>query len=148
MKLKSKDFNDYYLLPKTCGYATGNKAPSLYVEDVPEGATTLALVVYDSDILYGTKELTYWLVWNLPVDVGEFSSDNLPEGAMQGTNDMGVAGYSGPMLSRDIHHVHFLIFALNIEITFDSRANRSNFDDAVNGKFLDHATLTGMYQTS
>lgn len=147
MKLKSNEFNDYFFLPKTCGYNSGNKAPSLFIEDIPNNATSLAMLVFDSDVIYGDKELTYWLLWNLPPDIGEFSSDNLPSSVVQGTNDMGIVGYSGPMLARNIHHVHFLIFALDIEITLDSSATRNLFDDAVNGKFLEHASLTGMYQS-
>jgi Raf kinase inhibitor-like YbhB/YbcL family protein len=146
MKLKSKEFNNYFFLPKTCGYRFGNKAPSLYVEDVPQNATSLALAVYDSDVIYDNVELTHWLVWNLPVDVGEFSDDNLPSGAVQGTNDMGIVGYSGPMLARETHHINFLIFALNTDLVLDSTSKRGSFDRAVNGNYIDHASLVGIFQ--
>jgi Raf kinase inhibitor-like YbhB/YbcL family protein len=144
MRLKSNDFNDYYFVPKTCGYRLGNKVPSLYVEGVPENATDLALVVYDPDVSYG--ELTHWLVWNLPVDIGEFTDNNLPPGAIQGTNDMGTVGYYGPTFTNGLHHIHFLIFALNIYLPLDSGSNRLFFDSAVRNNFIDHASLIGMYQ--
>lgn len=146
MKIKSTDFNDYFFLPKTCGYKFGNKAPTLYVQDVPEGTTNLALAVYDADVTYYDRELTHWLVWNLPVDIGEFSDDTLPDGAIQGMNDIGTVGYYGPTLEREIHHIHFLIFALNSDLLLTSSARRKEFDTAVNGRFIDHADLIGMYQ--
>lgn len=146
MKLKSQEFNDYFFLPKTSGYRFGNKVPSLYVEDVPQNTNNLALLVFDSDVIYGDKELTHWLVWNLPVNISEFSNDNLPPGVAQGTNDIGGVGYYGPMLARGIHHIHFIIFALNIQLALDSTSTRNLFDEALNGNFIDHASLTGMFQ--
>lgn len=146
MKLKSTDFNDYFFLPKTCGYKFGNKTPTLYAENLPPGTTSLALAVYDTDVVYYDRELTYWLVWNLPANIGEFSGDKLPSGAIQGKNDSGTVGYYGPSLDREIHHVHFLLFALNSELYIDSSATRKEFDTAVNGIFIDHADLVGMYQ--
>ncbi|HVS58530.1 MAG TPA: YbhB/YbcL family Raf kinase inhibitor-like protein [Candidatus Saccharimonadales bacterium] len=146
MKLKSTDFNDYFFLPKSCGYKFGNKPPTLYAKDLPEGTTNLALAVYDTEVVYYDRELTYWLVWNLPIDVGEFSDDTLPAGAIQGTNDMGTVGYYGPTLEREIHHIHFLLFALNSELLLGPSAGRKEFDAAVNGRFIDHADMVGMYQ--
>lgn len=146
MKIKSTDFNDYFFLPNSCGYKFGNKAPTLYVEDVPEGTTNLALAVYDGDVMYYDRELTHWLLWDLPLDIGEFSDDNLPTGTVQGTNDSGTVGYYGPTLYREIHHIHFLVFALNFELRLDPSARRKEFDTAVNGRSLDHADLIGMYQ--
>lgn len=146
MKIKSTDFNDYFFLPNTCGYKFGNKVPTLYVEDIPEGTTNLALAVYDGDVMYYDRELTHWLVWDIPINIGEFSDDNLPPGTVQGTNDIGTVGYYGPTLEREIHHIHFLVFALNIELGLDPSARRKEFDTAVNGRSLDHADLIGMYQ--
>lgn len=146
MKIKSTDFNDYFFLPKSCGYKFGNKIPTLYVQDVPPGTTNLALAVYDSDVTYYDRELTHWLVWDLPPDIGEFSDDTLPPGAIQGTNDIGTVGYYGPTLDREIHHIHFLVFALNADLHLDPSARRREFDTAVNGRFIDHADLIGMYQ--
>lgn len=148
MKLKSTDFNDYFYVPTTCGYKFGNKVPTLYVQDVPQGTTNLALAVYDSDVMYYDRELTHWLVWNLPFDIGEFSDDNLPPGTEQGTNDMGTVGYYGPTLEREIHHIHFLVFALSSKLSLDSSAKRKEFDEAINGIFLDHADLIGMFSSS
>jgi Raf kinase inhibitor-like YbhB/YbcL family protein len=146
MKIKSNDFNDYYFLPKTCGYRFGNKPPNLHIENVPQDATSLALYVFDSDVIYNEKELTHWLLWNIPVDIGELSVDNLPSGIVQGTNDMGVVGYSGPFLKRDIHHIHFIIFALNSPLDLNSTSTRKAFDDAINANFIEHASLIGMFQ--
>jgi Raf kinase inhibitor-like YbhB/YbcL family protein len=146
MKIKSTDFNDYFFLPKTFGYKEGNKMPTLYVEDVPQGTTNLALAVYDSEVVYYDRELTYWLVWNIPVNIGDFSNENLPAGVVQGTNDMGTVGFYGPTIDREIHHIHFLIFALDSELYLSSTTKRKEFDTAVNGRYLDHADLIGMYQ--
>lgn len=145
MKLKSTEFNDYFFLPKTFGYKFGNKVPTLYVKDIPEGTTSLALAVYDSEVVYYDRELTYWLVWDIPVDIGEFSDTNLPPGVTQGTNDNGTVGFYGPTLERETHHIHFLIFALNFSLGLGPSTQRKEFDQAVNGSYIDHADLIGIF---
>lgn len=146
MKLKSTDFNDYNLLPISCGYSFGNKMPTLYVEDIPSGTKNLAVTIYDSDVLYYDRELTHWLAWDVPIEIGEFTDINLPPGVVQGTNDMGTLGYYGPVLEREIHHIHFLIFALKDGLNLGTLSGRKDFDAAVTVKYIDHSDLVGMYQ--
>jgi Raf kinase inhibitor-like YbhB/YbcL family protein len=148
MRLKSADFNDYFYLPDTCIYSQGNMLPNLNIDNIPDGTTNLALVMYDSDIMYDDRELTYWIVWGLPIDIGDISNLKLPPGAVEGTNDMGTVGYYGPTLQRAIHHVHFQAFALNSDLNLDSSCRRGDFNAALNGHFLDHADLVGMIQQS
>jgi hypothetical protein len=143
MKLKSNDFNDYYFLPRNCGYRLGNKPPSLIISEVPATAISLALVVYDPDVGYG--EMTSWIVWNLPINITELSADNLPPSAMQGTNDLGTVGYAGPAPTSGIHHINFLLFALNAQPELVAGANREAFDWAVQNSYMENARLIGMY---
>jgi Raf kinase inhibitor-like YbhB/YbcL family protein len=114
---------------------------------VPPGTTSLALVVYDTEVVYYDRELTYWLVWNLPIDIGEFSDQNLPTGAVQGMNDSGTIGFYGPTLERENHHIHFLLFALKSNLNLGSSANRKEFDSAVKGNSIEHSDLIGIYQS-
>jgi phosphatidylethanolamine-binding protein (PEBP) family uncharacterized protein len=63
----------------------------------------------------------------------------------QGTNDNGTVGFYGPTLERETHHIHILIFALNFSLGLGPSTQRKEFDQAVNGSYIDHADLIGIF---
>ena len=80
-----------------------DESPQLSWEGVPPEAESLALIVEDptSDELDGLGLWTHWVVYSIPPDVTELAAAQpvdvpFDNGAIQGTNDYGVAGYSGP----------------------------------------------------
>ena len=121
MEVTSPVFNDIRRIPKehSCGgklpdagtFAeqgyTGtetypNTSPQLDWTGVPKGAESIALIM-DSDQSLG-EVMAHWVIWNIPAD-----ATGLPEAvatttevvsigpsAMQGMNDDGTVGYSGP----------------------------------------------------
>ncbi|WP_292518918.1 YbhB/YbcL family Raf kinase inhibitor-like protein [Methanoculleus sp.] len=83
------------------------------------GAKTpyLAIVMEDPDATWGT--FTHWIVWNIP------ATELIPEGlaaesvlsepveAVQGTNDSGKVGYTGPCpLRGESHRYLFRVYGL------------------------------------
>ncbi|WP_254535827.1 hypothetical protein [Halomarina litorea] len=47
-------------------------------------------------LVVSTTAWDYWVVWNVPPDVGEIPEDWDATEAEEGTNDYGSRGYGGP----------------------------------------------------
>ena len=77
----------------------GELSPQLTWTGVPAETQSIAVVVDDIDAEEGA--LAHWLVWGVPADVtnlggGISGSDDLPVGAVEGTNGYGGTGWKGP----------------------------------------------------
>src|SRR5262249_7733645 len=72
----------------------GNNNPPLEFHGVPKEAKSLVLIVDDPDAPGGL--FTHWLAWNIDPGTGRLAEKGLPRGAIQGVNDFGRQGYSGP----------------------------------------------------
>ncbi|HEY5813253.1 MAG TPA: YbhB/YbcL family Raf kinase inhibitor-like protein, partial [Terrimicrobiaceae bacterium] len=88
MKLISPDFSDGSSIPDRFTCDGENISPALNVEEVPETAKSLVLIVDDPDAPGGT--FTHWLIWNLTSGLAQIMAGNPPSGAVQGTNDFGA----------------------------------------------------------
>jgi len=78
------------------------------------GAKAYAIVMDDPDAP-GPKPFVHWLAWNIPA-----GATVLAEGApppVQGENDDGSVGYSGPHPPSGTHHYRLRIFALDRPLT-------------------------------
>jgi Raf kinase inhibitor-like YbhB/YbcL family protein len=93
---------------------------------VPEGATSLALIVDDPDAPKGT--FTHWLGSGL-----DPASGGLPEGEaapVEGRNDFGQTGYRGPCSppGHGPHRYVFRLYALADEFELEPGATRSEVE--------------------
>lgn len=146
MKLLSTDFDNDEPLPYSCGMDHGDESPDFEIEDVPATTVSLAMVMHDPDAPSG--DFTHWLVWNLPPTTTEFNADDLPPGAVQGTNDMGQQDYIGPKPPSGTHHYHFVLYALDTSPNLPSATRRQVFDQAVDGHIVAESELVGLYSAS
>ncbi len=74
-------------------------SPPLTWSESPAGTQSFALIVDDPDAPGGV--FTHWALFNLSADSRELpeavpSQTQLPDGSLQGKNDFGRLGYSGP----------------------------------------------------
>lgn len=121
-----------------------NVTPPLTWSDLPEGATSLALIVDDPDAPTGT--FTHWLGWNIDPEDGE-----LGEGVsapVEGTNDAGTTGYHGPCPppGHGRHRYHFRLHALDTALDLSEGASKDELEQAIGGHLLDVAVLVGGYE--
>jgi len=109
-------FNDF-------GCTGMNLSPQLAWENVPEGTKSFAITVYDPDAPTGSG-WWHWTVVNipltttsLPTGAGSQHQPQLPEGAVQGRNDYGYAGFGGacPPPGDKPHRYQFTVWALNTD---------------------------------
>lgn len=116
----------------------------------PAKTAAFALLVDDPDA--PGRTFTHWLIWNLPT-----STSSLPEGAqaagqasvggVQGHNDGGSTGYTGPCPpAGPAHHYRFILYALGAPLTIPAGATADQFRQAVSSQTLAQTQFTATYQ--
>ncbi|MBU7047667.1 MAG: YbhB/YbcL family Raf kinase inhibitor-like protein [Theionarchaea archaeon] len=117
-----------------------NVNPPLMIECIPEGTTSLALTVEDTDANIGSW--VHWVLFN--VSPTELIEENTAPGVV-GTNDFGLQSYNGPCpLSRE-HTFDFQVYALDIFLNLNSDATREDITRAMEGHILAEGELKGIY---
>ena len=109
---------DKKFLATECGGQ--NVSPVLEWKDAPAGTRSFVLTMFDRDALEGFG-WWHWQVLGIPSSstglaegAGSRQGKLLPKGAIQGTADLGRAGYLGPCArsGTDPHHFVFTLYAL------------------------------------
>lgn len=142
-QLSSPAFADGDTIPERFTCEGENASPALAITGVPQGATSLALIVHDPDAPHG--DFVHWLVGNIPITIDRFPEGQAPDSAIQGTNDFGHEHYDGPCPPSGVHRYVFDLYALDSMLDLDDGAPEEDFRTA----FADHAiaktTLTGRF---
>ena len=111
------------------------------IAGVPSGAQSLVLILEDPDAPSGT--FTHWLVWNIPPQAKILPPGELSGNALQGINDFGKTGYSGPCPPSGTHRYYFRLSALDILLPVPAGASRLDLENAMRGHVLATASLMG-----
>lgn len=153
MEITSSAFQEGGAIPRKHTGEGADISPPLKIADVPDDAEALALIVDDPDA--PSKTWVHWLVWNIPVDRKAIPEDVPQEeevsvlaGARQGINDFDEIGYGGPMPppGHGTHHYRFTVHALSDSVALEPGSDRAALEDAIEGKSLAMARLTGTYE--
>lgn len=120
-----------------------NISPELRWENAPKETKAFAVSIYDMDAPSGSG-FWHWIVYNIPStitslksDAGNFSGQNLPSGAINGSNDVGAPGYFGPCPpAGETHRYVITVFALKDLIQVDK-----NSSPAVTGIYINRNTI-------
>lgn len=144
MKLSSPAFSEGGEIPEKHGYMGENVNPPFEIEDVPEGAESLALVFKDPDAQeMAGKTWFHWVVWDMPADVQGIEEDSSP--GVEGTTDFKETGYNGPNPPDGEHEVVFKLYALKEELDLEEGASLDEFEDAVEGNVVEESELEAFY---
>jgi len=119
-------------------------SPPLRIENVPEGARSLALIVDDPDAPVGTW--VHWVVWNIPPGTKELREGEVPGGALQGTNDFRTRKYGGPCPPSGTHRYFFKLYALDATLSLSAGATKAQLEAAMKGHVVGQAELVGLYK--
>lgn len=145
LTVQSLDFENNNLIPKefTC---QGNdlQSPSLQLSAIPKNTKALALIVDDPDASNG--DWVHWVIFNMPASTTSLSSNNIPNGAINGRNSWGSQGYRGPCPPAGKHRYFFKLYALDSDLQLDSNANKQELLQAMQGHILEQGELIGLYQ--
>jgi Raf kinase inhibitor-like YbhB/YbcL family protein len=98
------------------GCTDSGVSPELTWSGAPAGTRSYAVKVFDPDAPTGSGSW-HWIAWDIPADTTSLPTGaTLPSGAVNGTNDGGGIGYTGPCPpAGDItHHYQFTVVALDV----------------------------------
>ncbi len=145
-RIASPDFAQGASIPARFTCQGQNVSPTLLIAGVPAAARSLVLIVDDPDAPSGT--FTHWLLWNIQPGTKKLPSGVPPAGAIEGVNDFGASGYSGPCPPSGTHRYYFHLSALNTILHLPAGASRKDLEAAVQGHVIAGAVLMGRYAKS
>src|SRR5260370_13904728 len=115
-KLTSTAFPERQAIPRQYTCDGFNVSPPLEWSGAPQGIKSFALICDDPDAPAGTW--VHWVLYNLPGDrIGLVenvpTTESVPGGGLQGTNDFNKIGYGGPCPPSGTHRYFFKLYALD-----------------------------------
>ncbi len=119
-----------------------NFSPPLKVENLPEGAQTLVVIVDDRSVPLMTWN--HWVIWNIPANSTVTVDENTALG-IQGKNSWRNNAYGGPDPPFGSHTYTFKAYALDITLSLNSDANKGAVLNAMNNHVLAKGQLSGIY---
>ena len=146
MKITSSEFENGEMMPEKYGYTRENVNPPLKIEDVPEGAESLVLIMDDPDAMEPAgKVWDHWVVWNVDPGIEEIPEDWDMEGGQAGKTDYGETSYGGPNPPDGVHTYQFRVYALDTPLEFSDAPTKADLEEEMEGHVLDRAKLEGNY---
>jgi len=143
MKITSQAFTDGGKIPDKYTMYGDNVIPPLHLEDVPEKARSLALVVEDPDAPKGT--FNHWILFNMDPRTRDIKENCVPVMATQGRNDFGEVEYDGPKPPSGEHRYFFKAYALDAMLPLTRGTRRQDLEREMKEHVLDTATLMAKY---
>jgi Raf kinase inhibitor-like YbhB/YbcL family protein len=146
MELTSTAFVAHAFIPERYTCDGENESPPLTITGVPEGTQSLILIAHDPDAIKG--DFVHWTMWNINPATQEFKAGLVPDAGIEGKNDAGGFGYTGPCppVGTGIHHYHFVLIAADMTIALPSTSTRDELLMTLEGHELGRAMLVGLYQ--
>jgi len=128
-------------------------SPALQWTNVPKGTVSFVLIMHDPDahVPKAPTDITHWIVFNIPGDATSLPEGVAPDaplanGALQGTNITGRAGFQGSCAPPGApHHYTFELLALDEKIDLPQGATREQIQDAAKGHVLGSAVYIGLF---
>ena len=156
MMLSSHSYDDNAVIPTKHANRNviggRNVSPELLWSDPPGSTKSFALSVIDHHP--AANNWIHWLVINIPfrerkIVEGASRTNSLPPGAKELMNSFNELGYGGPAPPKKTgeHPYVATLHALNVEdIDLGIQASYRQFLNAIEGKVIEEATLTGKYE--
>ncbi len=142
--IESPAFKNNGNIPKryTCDGKDVN--PPLVIQNVPNGAKSLALVVDDPDAPAGIW--VHWVVWDIDPGIRRIGENSVPAGAIQGRNDFKKTNYGGPCPPSGTHRYFFKVYALDAKLSLKDNSTKLDIEAAMKGHILGEARIIGLYK--
>ena len=138
----TSSFLDGGVIPRVCGYKSGNSRPFLKFYGKPKGTESLTLIMDDPDAMGAVgKVWVHWVVWNINTNKNEIT-DNL---GSEGMTDFGEVGYGGPAPPDKRHTYVFKLYALDCRLDLSNESTKADVEKAMEGHIIEQTQLTGTY---
>jgi Raf kinase inhibitor-like YbhB/YbcL family protein len=151
--LTSPSFRNNQPIPAKHSCEAADASPALKWEGAPTGTKSFALIADDPDAPGGT--FVHWVIYGisastteLPENVAKTESVAALGNAKQGASSFGRVGYGGPCPPRGhgVHHYHFKLYALDMDLNLAARVHSQQLEAAMKGHILAQAELVGTYR--
>lgn len=150
MRLMSSSFQNQGSIPRQFTCEGENISPEFYWEETPLETKSFVLILHDPDAP-GANGFTHWLLYNIPPTVTHVRED-LPQNApvadsgLQGKNDSGKLGYTGPCPPSGTHRYFARLYALRQQLQLDPGATTTQeVQLALQGKVIGQTELVATY---
>lgn len=145
MIITSSAFDNGGAIPSKFTCTGGDINPELLIQNVPEEAASLALVLYDPDAPLAGG-FTHWTVWNIDPRTAVIKEESVPPESVEGENSGGKTGYMGPCPPPGApHHYHFTLYALDAPLELLAGAPAGELQKEIDAHKIARADLIGMY---
>jgi Raf kinase inhibitor-like YbhB/YbcL family protein len=149
-QLKTSAFQPEGNIPSRFTCEGQNISPEISWTDAPQGTKSFALVMHDPDAPR-RGGYTHWVVFNIPASVKQIPENapkqaELPAGGIQGKNDDGGAGYTGPCPPSGTHRYYFRLYALDKKLDLKDGVTKDELEKALKGHVLGEAEFMGKYK--
>ncbi len=146
MILTSPSFNNNELIPQKFTCEGGDVNPELRIENVPEGAKSLALIMDDPDAT-GGRTFTHWLIWNIDPKTALIKEGSRPLESVGGKNDFPRIGYGGPCPPRGSkpHRYFFKLYALSKVLDLKEGASKGALESEIKKYLIAQTELVGLF---
>lgn len=146
LKITCTAFDHNAPIPKRFTCDGENINPPLFIDNIPESAESLAIIVEDPDAPNGT--FTHWIAWDMSPGPNIYS--NKFSGGPQGKNDFGKKNYMGPCPPQGEEHRYFFkIYALGSKVDLDpEKADNEAVRILLEEKKIAYGELVGTYKRS
>ena len=128
-----------------------NMSPGISWSKGPQGTQSYVVLAEDSGA-NRAEPIVHWVIYNIPSTASSLPQNvptdtTLENGASQGKNIRGTAGYIGPKPpAGQTHPYHFQIFALSSKLNIDpANADRNTVVNAMKNRVLASGDLVANY---
>lgn len=140
LSVSSPAFSHEGILPEKYSCDGEGINPPIVIDNIPEEAKKLALIVEDPDAPSGVYD--HWIVWNIPVRKSIAENSNP---GTSGNNSSGKTGYHPACPPSGEHRYFFHVFALDTEIDLLAGESREKLEELMEGHVLARGTVMGRY---
>lgn len=138
--ISSNAFSHEGMIPEKYTCKGENINPPLQIENIPEAAVTLVLIMEDPDAPNGIFD--HWLVWNIDPEP-TIDEDSRP--GINGRNSTGKTGYHGPCPPNGEHRYFFYVFALDIALDLPSGTDKKTLQQVISQHIIAQGHIIGKY---
>lgn len=153
LQIHSPAFADGAEIPSKYTCEGDDTAPELNWRGVPGGTRSLVLIVDDPDApdpAAPRMTWVHWVLYNLPPDSSGLpegtTTNDLPAGTGEGSNDWKRTGYGGPCPPVGRHRYFHKLYALDTVLGGLSKPTKAEVESAMQGHILEQAELLGTYR--
>ncbi len=144
MNIESPAFEHEAMIPKKYTCQGDDVNPPLTVDDVPDDAKSLVLIVDDPDAPGGTWD--HWIVYDIDAEITGVDEDSKPAGGTAGGNSWGRNDYGGPCPPSGVHRYYFRLYALDATLNLEEGAGKADVQEAMQGHILESCDHMGRYE--